>query len=88
MAHVTGTSSRFTYGSKEAKDSNYSKVMNRDYQISQNIIEVIRPKEYKFLHLAEYKRIDSSLASLLRSNSYKHGAGLVQRYRQEFPGDD
>ena len=79
----------YTYGSKQAKESHYSRVMNRDYAISQQLVEIIEPQTYVFIALSENKKVSTSLSSLLKRNSItKHGYGLVQRYREEFPGDD
>lgn len=79
----------YTYGSKQPKNTHYSKVMNRDFKIPQSLIEIIQPKDYKFLHLAENKRLPTQLSDLIQTNSItRHGPGLVQRYRTEFSGDD
>ena len=79
----------YTYGSKEAKDTNYSRMMNKDYLISRELVNYIQPKEYRFIHLADNKRLHPELSSLIKTNSItRHGPGLVQRYRDEFRGDD
>ena len=79
----------YTYGTKKPKDTHYSKVMNRDYLIAQSLVSIIQPKTYKFLHLAENKRLSPELSELINTNSItRHGPGLVQRYRSEFPGDN
>lgn len=79
----------YTYGSKKAKDTNYSRMMNKDYLISRELVDYIQPKEYKFIHLADNKRLHPALSSLIKANSItRHGPGLVQRYRDEFPGDN
>lgn len=79
----------YTYGTKVPKDTKYSQVMNRDYVIAHELIEIIRPKNYKFIHLAENRKLQPALATLLKTNSLtQHGPSLVQRYREEFPGDD
>lgn len=79
----------YTYGTKHPKNTHYSKVMNRDYLIAQSLVEVIQPKNYKFLHLAQNQRLTPELTGLLKTNSLtRHGPGLVQRYRMEFPGGD
>lgn len=81
--------SLYTYGTKSPSGTNYSQAMNRDFLIAQKLIDVIQPREYKFLHLKENKAVKAELAALLEANSItKHGPGLVQRYRAEFPGDD
>lgn len=79
----------YTYGTKNPSSSNYSQVMNRDFLIAQNLVNIIQPNKYYFIDLTENKKIEPTLSLLLNSNSIiKHGPGLVQRYRDKFPGDN
>src|SRR5699024_8558136 len=76
----------YTYGTKIPNDSKYSQVMNRDYVIARELVKIIRPKSYKFIHLAENRKLEPDLAALIKVNTItKHGPGLIQRYREEFP---
>src|SRR5699024_7778590 len=59
----------YTYGSKQAKESHYSRVMNRDYAISQQLVEIIEPKTYVFIAIAANKKASTTLSLLHTRNA-------------------
>lgn len=73
----------FTYGVSRSTGSNYSNVMNRDFEIVRSILATIPELEHEMIDLRTLPSTTTELRNLLDRNSQiSHGPRLVQRDRK------